>query len=75
MPLATDAHRSAHVFITAMMSEVAERRFPAIRGLPPQTKVYIVVSDAGMPLLVADTHAEAKRQVQNRPGCVLITVH
>lgn len=75
MTLATNATSAANVFITAMMSEVAERRFPFIRGLPPHTKVFIVVSDAGMPLLVADTHAEATRQVKNRPGCVLNTLH
>ena len=75
MPRATPTTTTANVFISAMMSEVAERRFPVIRGLPPQTRVYIVLSDVGQPLLVADTHAEATRQVKNRPDCVLNTVH
>ncbi len=74
MPLATHS-KTANVFITSMMSEMAERRFPVIRGLPPRTRVFIVCSDAGQPLLVADTHAEAAWQVKNRPGCVLRAVH
>lgn len=75
MPLAIHTAPTANVFIKAMMSDVAERRFPVIRGLPPGTKVYVVMSDVGQPLLVADTHAEATRQVKIRPDCVLNTVH
>lgn len=63
------------VFIAAMSAEQAHRRFPVISGLPPRAKVFVVVSENGQALLVADTRAEAVRLVV-RSGCyVLHTCH
>lgn len=65
----------AAVYIAAMTGESAEKRFPAIRGLPKDIPVFVVVSEHGEPLLVTDTHAEAVRQVRRQKRYVLRSCH
>lgn len=63
------------VFINPMTAEQAQARFPVISGLPARAKVFVVVSETGQALLVANTRAEASRQVA-RSGCYeLCTCH
>lgn len=51
------------VIIMPMRGERAQEAYPAIRGLPTDIDVFVVVAASGMPVLVTDTHAEAMRQV------------
>lgn len=66
---------SANVYIAAMSGAAAQERFPAIRGLPADREVFLVVSELGDPLLVMATRAEALRQVGQRPRFMLRTCH
>ncbi len=66
---------AAAVYIAAMSGEDAEAKFPAIRGLPKDISVFVVVSEHGEPLLVTDTHAEAVRQVRKQKRYVLSSCH
>ena len=80
MPLATSptalpAARATSVFISPMTAEVAETRFPALRGLPARSRVFVVISEIGRPLLVTDTHAEAARQIARQAHYVLHSRH
>ena len=63
------------VFIRPMTTEKAQSCFPAISGLPPRCRVFVVVSEIGQPLLVAKTHAEARSQVAAQHGYVLRSLH
>ena len=63
------------VFISPMTAEKAQSCFPAISGLPPRSRVFVVVSEIGQPLLVANTHAEARSQVAAQRRYVLRTCH
>lgn len=63
------------VFISAMTGEQAHARFPVITGLPARSQVFVVVSETGQALLVADTRAEATRQVARSSRYVLWTCH
>ena len=71
----TTTTSTSSVYISAMTAESAEQRFPAIRGLPARSQVFVVISEAGQPLLVADTHAEAAIQIARQPAYVLRSRH
>ena len=80
MPLVTSPARRSNisataVFISPMSAELAGMRFPVLRGLPPLSRVFIVVSETGHPLLVTDTHAEAARQIAGHQRYVLRARH
>lgn len=74
-PTAKSFADATRVFIVPMQSEEAEAMFPAVSGLPQGQQVFVVLSEAGWPLLITDTRAEAIRQIGRNDRVELTEVH
>ena len=74
-PRSVTVPRTTNVFISPMSSELAQKRFPCLSGLPSLARVFVVVSETGKPMLVTNTHAEAARQIAGNVQFVLRTRH
>ena len=73
-PTAATRKPTSKVFILPMHADQAMELFPGISGLPP-VEVFVVVTEAGDPVLITDTRAEAMRQLRNQPRFVLGRLH
>lgn len=73
-PITATPSRPSKVFILPMRADQAMQMFPGVSGLP-ESDVYVVVTEAGQPVLITDTRAEALRQLRRQARFVLGKLH